>query len=84
MLVVLPVIVGVGLPDEEPVEGEVTAAPEPAIPVIVTGMNVKSVPEKVSVLEPGKLASAPPKLSAHTAEAVPMREQSMIPVLLCG
>ncbi len=71
--------VAVGLPFTIEEELGVTAAP--ALPVIITGMNVKSVPVKVSVLVPGKLASVPPKDSAHTADAVPAREQSMYPVL---
>jgi hypothetical protein len=55
-------------------ELDVTAAP--TLPVMITGMKVKSVPVKVSVLDPGKLASVPPKDSAQTADAVPAREQS--------
>jgi len=43
--------------------------------VITTGIYVKSVPVKVSVLDPGKFASSPPKDSAHTADDAP-REQS--------
>lgn len=51
---------------EEEEVSEVMADPAP--PVMVTGMRVKSSPEYVSVLEPGKLASLPPKDSAQTAE----------------
>lgn len=44
--------------------------------VITTGMYEKSVPVKVSVLEPGSFASLPPKDSVQTADDAP-REQSM-------
>lgn len=43
--------------------------------VITTGMYEKSVPVKVSVLKPGKLASVPVKDSTQTAEEA-SREQS--------
>jgi len=47
--------------------------------VIITGIYVKSVPVKVSVVEPGKFACLPPNDSLQTAEDA-SREQSKYPV----
>jgi hypothetical protein len=49
--------------------------------VIAAGWNKTSVPVRVSVVCPGKLACAPPKDSMQTADVVPASEQSMVAVL---
>jgi hypothetical protein len=51
------------------------------LPVMVTGMYVKSSPVSVVVDEPGELAPLPPLDSKQTADVVPAREQSKRPVL---
>lgn len=54
--------------------------PPAARAVTITGMYGWSVPVYVSVDMPGKLASVPPNDSMQTAEVVPAREQSTMPV----
>jgi hypothetical protein len=75
------VVVAVVALDPDLMTSELLVAAALALPVIVTGMYVKSVPVYVSVLEPGKLASLPPLDSKHTAVDVPAREHFLKPVL---